>query len=91
MPASRKYTQRHFRDVAGLLAAEREAHGASPALSRLVTAFTELFAEDSRPAAGTGTRRVFDPVLFGQAARGEIAVTARRPRTRDQATAVHTS
>jgi hypothetical protein len=82
MPASRKYTQRHFRDIAALLAAERAEHGPSPALSRITAAFTVLFAEDSRADATAGNPRHFDPVLFGRAARGEVSPTAQRQRRR---------
>jgi hypothetical protein len=76
MPASRRYTTRHFQDIAGLLVAERETNGPSPALNRIVTAFTMLFAEDSKSAGTTS----FDPVLFRQAALGQVAVTARSQR-----------
>lgn len=70
MPApSNRYTARHFQDIAALLAAEREQNGPSPALSRIITEFAALLAENSAS---------FNRKLFGQAARGQVAPTARK-------------
>lgn len=75
MPASTsRYTQRHFQDFAALLAAEREQNGPSPALSRIITAVTQLFAENSAN---------FNRELFGKAARGTVSPAA-RPRRKPQ-------
>lgn len=82
MPAqSRRYTQRHFQDITRLLAGEREQHGASPALDRMVTAFTDLFTADSK-GAGSKLPYTFDPVLFRRAAMGRVPVTSRPQRNR---------
>lgn len=75
-----RYTQQHFRDFAALLAAEREQNGPSPALSRIITAVTALFAENSAN---------FNRELFGHAARGNVPATTRpgsrrRNRTAEQ-------
>jgi hypothetical protein len=72
------YTQRHFQDLAALLAAEREQNGPSPALNRITAAITELFANDS-PA--------FRRDLFGRAARGKVPATARPRRRSDRSEA----
>jgi len=81
---SRRYTARHYQDVAALLAAERADHGASPALNRIIAGFAALFAEDSS-GAGPDT---FNRELFGQAARGYVAPTARPRRRSDRSEAV---
>lgn len=80
MPASRVYTQRHFKAAATILAAERAANGPSPVLNRLVAAFTAEFTQDSQADAGAGSKRVFDPVLFRQAALGQVPVSTRPQR-----------
>ena len=72
---SRRYTARHYQEIAALLAAERAEHGASPALNRIITEFTALLTADA-----TGRGESFDPVLFGQAARGEVKPTTRPAR-----------
>jgi hypothetical protein len=89
MPASRKYTARHFQDIAGLLATERTANGPSPALNRITAAFTALLTEDSM-SAGSRPPYIFDPVLFRQAALGQVPVST-RPRRRKAGAANHTS
>lgn len=72
MPA---YSAQHYQDVAGLLAAERREHGASPALNRIITDFARMFAADNPP---------FSRALFGQAARGQVAPTAKKPARSDR-------
>lgn len=86
MPArnSRVWTQRHFRAAAAILAAERTANGPSPALNRITAAFTALFAQDSKDS-GARPPYIFDPVLFRQAALGQVPVTARPQRRRQPA------
>lgn len=69
---SGRYTQRHFRDFAALLAAEREQNSPSPALNRILAAVTRLFAENSAS---------FNRELFGHAARGNVPATTRPRRS----------
>ena len=82
---SRVYTQRHYRAAAAILAAERAAHGASPALNRITEAFIRDFVQDCKDA-GSREPYLFDPVLFRRAALGEVPVTEKRARQQKQET-----